>query len=52
MQITNSFLSLCQAWASEAEPNAAHAHVDEFMRCMLPASMLDEAAGARLFAQV
>lgn len=47
-----SFLSLCQAWASEAEPNAAHAHVDEFMRCMLPASMLDEAAGERLFAQV
>jgi len=47
-----SFLSLCQAWASEAEPNAADARVDEFMRCMLPASMLDKAAGERLFAQV
>ena len=47
-----SFLSLCQAWASEVEPNAADGHVDEFMRVMLPAQMLDTVAGKRLFEQV
>ena len=46
-----SFFKLCQLWAAAEAPNEADGLVDEFMRWMLPAPLLETAAGARLFEQ-